>query len=68
MIEGRTAKVQIMIEPTLVAKIDDWRFANRVGSRSHAMRRLLNKGIEAEKEKGPAATAIAPDLNTTHPR
>lgn len=27
----------------------------------------LDRALAAENEKGPAATAIAPDLNTTHP-
>ncbi|NGP18888.1 Arc family DNA-binding protein [Devosia chinhatensis] len=27
----------------------------------------LDRALALENEKGPAATAIAPDLNTTHP-
>jgi metal-responsive CopG/Arc/MetJ family transcriptional regulator len=57
-----------MVEPSLVARIDDWRFQNRIGSRSQAMRSLIQNAIKADEENGPAATAIAPDLNTTHPR
>ncbi|WP_338722394.1 hypothetical protein [Devosia sp. XK-2] len=65
--EAKSAKVQIMIEPSLVARIDDWRFENRVGSRSEAMRNLISRAMDAENEKGPAATAIAPDHEPTNP-
>lgn len=44
--EGLTDKVQIMIEPSLIRRIDDWRFENRVSSRSNAMRKLLKVALD----------------------
>lgn len=48
---------------------------DRLSKRAEVNRRSLNseiihvldRALAAENEKGPAATAIAPDLNTTHP-
>ncbi|MCL7999918.1 hypothetical protein M8994_16910 [Brucella sp. 21LCYQ03] len=60
MKEALSAKVQIMIEPSLIKKIDDWRFTNRVSSRSRAMRELLKTILSDEKAKGPAEAATSP--------
>lgn len=46
-----TEKVQIMIDEGLVARIDDWRFANRSNSRSQAMRDLIVRALD-EASKG----------------
>lgn len=58
MKEGRTAKVQLMAEPSLIARIDDWRFEHRVGSRSMAMRQLIGNALD--KKEGPAEAATSP--------
>lgn len=57
--EGLTEKVQIMAPPSLIQQIDDWRFANRVSSRSRAMRELLTMALGSKEEKsaGEAATS-----------
>lgn len=57
--ESLTAKIQIMIEPSLIARIDDWRFERRIGSRSKAMRELLNIVLDDQKTKGTIETAIS---------
>jgi hypothetical protein len=48
-----------------VAAIDEWRFANRVGNRSEAIRQLCRIGMKA---KGPASVGALPDHGSiTHP-
>jgi metal-responsive CopG/Arc/MetJ family transcriptional regulator len=66
MKEGLTEKVQIMVPPSLIQQIDDWRFANRVTSRSRAMRKLLALALVNE-EKGPAEAATSPSHVTHNP-
>ena len=43
-------KLILVIEDELMEKIDDFRFDNRIQSRSEAVRRLIQKGLEAEKD------------------
>jgi hypothetical protein len=33
-------------------RIDDYRFANRINTKSEAIRRLIDAGLEAEKKRG----------------
>ena len=42
---GKTERLQLVITDTEVAAIEDWRFANRVPSRSEAIRRLVQIGL-----------------------
>ena len=37
----RDERVTVMMTPDEVKRIDDWRFANRVGTRSDAIRRMI---------------------------
>lgn len=54
--ELKTERLQIVVEPSILDRIDDFRFSSRIGSRSEATRRLLIKGLEAETIKtGEAA-------------
>lgn len=66
MKEARSAKVQLMVEPSLIGRIDDWRFTNRVGSRSQAMRSLINSGLDAATAKGPAEAPTSPSHDQNH--
>lgn len=52
--EARDKRVPIMLTASEVALIDDWRFENRVATRSDAIRRLCRIGLEADtvKSKG----------------
>jgi hypothetical protein len=36
----------------LLKRIDDYRYENRIPSRSEAMRRLLEEGLQAQEKKG----------------
>lgn len=67
MKEGLTAKFQLMIEPSLLERIDDWRFNNRVSSRAHAMRQLMMSALDNNEENGPAEAATSPSHVTSNP-
>lgn len=47
---GDTHRLQIKISDEELQAIDDWRYANRVPSRSEAVRRLVQIGLRAERE------------------
>lgn len=53
--ELKTDRLQIVVEPSVLDRIDDFRFSRRIGSRSEATRRLLIKGLEAEAKEGERA-------------
>lgn len=40
------AKILITLEDTLLTHIDDYRFDNRINSRSEAIRRLIESGLQ----------------------
>jgi len=40
------AKILITLDDTLLTHIDDYRFDNRINSRSEAIRRLIESGLE----------------------
>ncbi|MEQ8653866.1 MAG: hypothetical protein RIC87_15490 [Kiloniellales bacterium] len=46
-----TVNINLLLSEAQVEAIDDWSFGNRIRSRSEAIRRLIEKGLEAEKEK-----------------
>ncbi len=58
-IELKTERLQIVIEPSVVERINDYRFENRIDSRSEAARRLLLSGLKAENEKADAAATAS---------
>lgn len=50
-IELKSERLQIVISPSEIRAVDDWRFENRVNnrvpSRSEAIRRLIQLGLQA---------------------
>lgn len=55
--EMKTERFQLMWEKSLVERVDDFGFSNRIRTRASAVRQLVLKGLEAyeaEKEKGEA--------------
>lgn len=60
MFETRTERVTMMMEKSLVQRIEDYRFAYRKGSRASAMRDLLDAALRTEEEKGSAEAATSP--------
>lgn len=49
MVKPRENRVPIMMSDAELKAIDDWRFANRVATRSEAVRRLCQIGIQIEE-------------------
>jgi len=49
-------KIILVMEDDLLKRIDDYRFENRVNSRSEAIRQLIEAGIEAWAKKPKAKT------------
>jgi hypothetical protein len=45
-----TTRKLVSLPKALVAAIQDYRFANRVGTESEAIRRLIELGLEAAKK------------------
>jgi metal-responsive CopG/Arc/MetJ family transcriptional regulator len=44
-------RIPVMMTAEEVKAVDDWRFANRIGSRSEAIRQLVTLGLKVD-EKG----------------
>jgi metal-responsive CopG/Arc/MetJ family transcriptional regulator len=51
MDEANTERIITPMAKSLVEAIDDFRFANRVASRSEAIRQLIAMGLEAAKKR-----------------
>lgn len=49
MVKARENRVPMMLSDEELNKIDDWRFANRIGTRSEAIRRLCQIGMILEE-------------------
>jgi len=45
---NRPERLQIMLNPTELKLIDNWRFLKRMPSRASAVRELLKRGLVAE--------------------
>lgn len=43
----------IVMEDDLLTRIDDFRFGNRINSRSEAIRRLIEEGLKASNPPKP---------------
>lgn len=59
--DTETERMQLKITTAEIEAIDDWRYANRVPSRSEAVRRLVQIGIRAHRAL-PTITKDATDL------
>lgn len=44
-------KTQIQHDAEFTALVDDYRYANRIPTKSEAIRRLVKKGLEAERNE-----------------
>jgi len=59
MTELKTARFQVVLTPTELETVDDWRFARRIGSRAEAIRQLIARGLTVPDEApapGPKKT------------
>ncbi len=50
MSELKSERVPVMFEPSLLRRVDDYRFDNRMGSRAKALRQLVEVGLKKETE------------------
>jgi metal-responsive CopG/Arc/MetJ family transcriptional regulator len=57
--QKKTVRVPMMMEPTMVEKIDDWSFAKRIRTRAEAIRQLVRFGLEASNVETKKADATA---------
>lgn len=46
-----------MFDPAMLKEVDEYRFANRIGTRAAAIRELIVKGMEATEMKKADALA-----------
>lgn len=46
--EAKEERVPLVMEPSLLQRIDTFRFGHRIGSRSEAIRQLIKTGLEKE--------------------
>jgi hypothetical protein len=64
MVKGeREIRLQLMLQPEELQRIEDWRFEKRMPSRASAIRELLRRGLSAEgftiAEQGKPSGAYA---------
>ncbi len=45
---NRSIRLQIMLDETEVAALEDWRFKKRMPSRASAVREIIRRGLAAE--------------------
>lgn len=53
--ELKTEKLLLMVEPGLMKRIDDYRYANRIPSRAAAVRELMLASLQSGTKQGEAA-------------
>ena len=44
-------KILLIVDDELLKRIDDFRFENRIGARSEAIRRLINEALKKYEDK-----------------
>ena len=55
MAEKKVMRIQLVISPSEVERLDAWRAVRRIWSRSEAIRQLVAEGIERDEEEAPGA-------------
>jgi len=63
----RTEKIQIMLNDEEIKAIDDWRFENRLPSRSAAIRELLSRGLHGKEFGEPQENKPSGRFGVTTP-
>ena len=49
---SKNPKILMTLNRDLIDKVDDYRYENRIPSRSEAIRRLLNEALKKYEKKG----------------
>jgi metal-responsive CopG/Arc/MetJ family transcriptional regulator len=55
MAEKKVVRIQLVISPSEVERLDAWRASRRIWSRSEAIRQLVAEGIERDEQAENAA-------------
>lgn len=50
---SKRPKILLVVDDKLIKRIEDFRFSNRIGSRSEAIRRLIDEALK-KHEKNPS--------------
>jgi len=53
--EKKSVPIQVMLTPSQLKVIDDWRFKNRISSRGEAMRQLMAFAVDELTKRERAA-------------
>jgi len=64
--ESESKRLQMVITEDEIQAVDDWRWANRVASRSEAIRRLVQIGLVFDREADGVAEALVDTQSATH--
>ena len=59
---SRAERLQIMLSPSELKLLDDWRFSRRMPSRAAAVRELLKRGLLAEGFVSAEAGSMSKDF------
>jgi len=51
MAEKKVVRIQLVISPSELERLDAWRVSRRIWSRSEAIRRLVAEGIERDEQE-----------------
>jgi hypothetical protein len=65
--EAKTERFQLMFQPSLVERIDEWGWERRIRTRAETIRVLVEKGLEAsasEMAAGSGSSKTAPAADT----
>jgi len=63
--EGETERLHVKISEQELTAIDDWRYANRIPSRSEAVRRLVQVGLILDRHAWQLVEAASDITNDT---
>ncbi|WP_439623973.1 hypothetical protein [Shinella sp.] len=65
MVKPRENRIHMMMSEEELTAIDDWRFANRIATRSDAIRRLCQIGLVLDEKASTLQGSIADNTRTT---
>jgi metal-responsive CopG/Arc/MetJ family transcriptional regulator len=51
MAEKKSVRIQLVMSPSEVERLDEWRAARRIWSRSEAIRQLVAEGVERDEQE-----------------
>lgn len=61
-----TERFALMLEPDMIEKIDNYRHANRIGTRAETVRKLISRSLAGNKEKATTGSEFG-DLTPSKP-